>query len=455
MDENNNPSVAPAPEGGESQQSQQPQQPGLPVEAPAETIAQPPAEAPTVENPFAGFTPPAAEPAAEPAAQPYAAPAAQPAMPYAAPSAQGAEAPAARSAEPYYAAPAAAQQPAQPYGYEGYQPTTSFGQAPADAYQQAGYQQGAYQPYGAAQQPPVPPTPPVQSMYPGYEPPSANQKRRWPWFLLGLALGLVIGMGGCASCVGIMALADYDDYDTYDYANDSYRYDYDNDYDYDYDSPYHTWPPEDSYGFQDGTDLDATAGLFSYDEILAVFEPEGIEPGKPGEGNVCAKGIYTVGPDGQIPAGLYYLEGSNEKLSHYYLFDGEGGRYNVDDSVQYFGNYYADLDEGDLIVFDPGEDVTMHPASPTSTNPTAPYNNGCYRVGIDIPAGSYTITAYTVGEGETDEDSAAYVMKDLDFDEDSIVDTQYVIPGGKQVVTVTDGQYLELFAATATPVAQG
>lgn len=62
-------------------------------------------------------------------------------------------------------------------------------------------------------------------------------------------------------------------------------------------------------------------------------------------------------------------------------------------------------------------------------------------MGIDIPAGSYTITAATVGEGETDEDSAAFVMKNLDFDDDSIVDTKYVIPGGEQTVTVSNGQY--------------
>ena len=123
--------------------------------------------------------------------------------------------------------------------------------------------------------------------------------------------------------------------------------------------------------------------------------------------------------------------------------------------MQYFGNYFVDLDEGDLIVFDPGDEATMYPAPSTSTNPTAPYTNGCYRVGIDIPAGSYTITAATVGEGETDEDSAAFVMKNLDFDDDSIVDTKYVIPGGEQTVTVSNGQYLELFAATATSVAQG
>ncbi|MFR7403755.1 MAG: hypothetical protein ACLUW6_03725 [Coriobacteriaceae bacterium] len=65
-----------------------------------------------------------------------------------------------------------------------------------------------------------------------------------------------------------------------------------------------------------------------------------------------------------------------------------------------------------------------------------------------------TITAATVGEARPT-DSAAFVMKNLDFDDDSIVDTKYVIPGGEQTVTVSNGQYLELFAATATPVAQG
>ena len=42
-------------------------------------------------------------------------------------------------------------------------------------------------------------------------------------------------------------------------------------------------------------------------------------------------------------------------------------------------------------------------------------------------------------------------MKDLDFDDDSITDTKYVIAGGSQTVTVQDGDYLELFAAVATP----
>ena len=50
-----------------------------------------------------------------------------------------------------------------------------------------------------------------------------------------------------------------------------------------------------------------------------------------------------------------------------------------------------------------------------------------------------------------DQDSAAYVMKSLDFDGDTIIDTKYVLKGGTQTVTVKDGEWLELFAAVATP----
>ncbi|WP_296009439.1 hypothetical protein [uncultured Adlercreutzia sp.] len=418
----------------------QPVQPAPAAPAPQpEPVAQPQQPAQSA-NPFASMAQPQAAAPVEPAVAQPAAPAPQPSY---APYATGPQAAPAQAYQPQgaYAPEAAAAQAAQQAYYGSY----------GAAQQQP---QQAAQPYGA-QQPPVPPAaPPVQNVYPGYEPPQPGQKRRWPWFLLGLAVGLVIGMGGCASCVGFMALADYDDsYDSYDSSyNHSYDYDHNYNYDYDYDGEdYYSWPPEDN------SDLGSSSvGTYTLEEIAAVFENEGIEAGTVGEGDSCPKGYYTVGKDGQIPAGLYYLEGSNEKLSHFYVFDGEGnGRYEVGDAVQYFGNYYAELDEGDLMVYMPGDDGVMHPASPTSTEPVAPYTNGLYRVGVDIPAGSYTITAATVGEGETDEDSAAFVMKDLDWDDDSIVDTQYVIPGGKQVVTVTDGQYLELFAATATPVSQG
>ena len=427
--------------------------PDLTAAAPAADASEcaPAAAAPA--NPFATYHAPAPvavtpEPTAPvapvpvpPSAQPYAVGASEPAQPYATAAPTVAAAPAAPTVAPY----------SQPTAT--YDASASFYAAPDPA------AYSAYGTYGAPQQPGAgaPPTPPVPPapVY-GYEPPtSGGQKRRWPWFLLGLAVGLVVGMGGCASCVGVMALADYDNYDTYDY---DYNYDdeygYDHGYDYGYGDDYGSDVP--------GIDSDALNespfDTYSYDELAEMFEGAGLAAGVPGEDGRCAMGFYTVGPDGDIPAGLYFTEGSNEKLSRFYVFESESKKrgYELEDGVQYFGNYFVELDDGDLIVFLPGAaELTMHLAPATSFNPTAPYNNGCYRVGVDIPAGSYTITALPADEGETDDESAAYVMKDLEFNDDSIIDTQYVIPGGKQVVTVADGQYLELFAATATPVAQG
>ena len=73
-------------------------------------------------------------------------------------------------------------------------------------------------------------------------------------------------MGGCASCVGIMALADYDSsYDSYNSYDDGYDYNYDYDF-----GDTDMWAPEDSYG----TDEDASPyGGFTLDEIASVFEP--------------------------------------------------------------------------------------------------------------------------------------------------------------------------------------
>lgn len=377
--------------------------------------------------------------------------------PFAAVSAPGA------SAEPQ-GVPAGAPEPSsaasatQPYAV--YEPAPQQQAQPTPAAYSA-YEQ-AYNGYGAAQQPPVPPAPPATAPVYGYEPAAApsGQKRRWPWFLLGLAVGLVIGLGGCASCAGIMYAAHIDDdsvrsmpYGT----SDDYGYGYGHGYGY----------GQDGQGQGDSSSVpqmpsapnsESTAGTYTADEIAKAIFPDGAPAEAPAAGSVCKAGVYTVGASGQIPAGLYFMQGAENAESNFYIFepvDGAAGRYEPDDSVVYFGNYFAQLDEGDLVVFKPAGEETMYPAPAESFGPTAPYNDGCYRVGIDIPAGSYTITTYEPSAAVTTNECGAFVMKDLDFDEDSIVNSVYVIPGGKQVVTVTDGQYLELFAATATPVAQG
>ena len=378
---------------------------------------------------------------------------------------------------PQVAPEAAAQPTYQPYqvGYQS--PGTDAPWGSAETHRAVGAPQaaGAYQaPYGAPQDaswqstgtvPPVPPASPYpgQSAPYGYEPSGSQQKRRWPWFLLGLAVGLLIGMGGCVSCAGIMAVTAYDHGSSYNYAQPINP-------GIDLGTPDGEFDPSDNdrnQGDRDGSgnqgtrpDTDTTTpevGSYSLDEIKSVMFPDGAPDAAPADGDVCKEGIYTVGPKGQIPAGLYFLQGAEDAESRFFVFDGTDtpDYYKVDDSVVYFGNYFVELEEGDLIVFKPGADLTMYPAPATSFEPKTPYNDGCYRVGIDIPAGSYTITSYEPSAAVATADSGAYVMKDLDFDDDSIEESVYVIPGGKQVVTVKDGQYLELFAATATPVSQG
>lgn len=410
----------------ENNEQVKPGTPGAPSE-PQPAVPAVPAVSAGAVNPFAAVSAPGAS--AEPQGVPAGAP--EPSS-------------AASATQPYAVYEPAPQQPVQPTP------------AAYSAYEQA------YNGYGAAQQPPVPPAPPATAPVYGYEPAAApsGQKRRWPWFLLGLAVGLVIGLGGCASCAGIMYAAHIDDdsvrslpYGT----SDDYGYGYGHGYGY----------GQDGQGQGDSSSVpqmpsapnsESTAGTYTADEISKAAFPDGVPTEAPGAGSVCKAGVYEVGPSGQIPAGLYFMQGSENAESNFYVFeavDGVTGRYKADDSVVYFGNYFAQLDEGDLVVFKPAGDETMYPAPSESFGPTAPYNDGCYRVGIDIPAGSYTITTYEPSAAVTTNECGAFVMKDLDFDEDSIVNSVYVIPGGKQVVTVTDGQYLELFATTATPVAQG
>ena len=75
-------------------------------------------------------------------------------------------------------------------------------------------------------------------------------------------------------------------------------------------------------------------------------------------------------------------------------------------------------------------------------------------MGIDIPAGTYKVVAQSDAPATKSQEAAAYVMKDLDFDDDSILETKYVIAGGSQTITVSQGQYVELYAATMAPVDQ-
>ncbi len=307
------------------------------------------------------------------------------------------------------------------------------------AYQQT-YQQGYSEPTHAQAAPNASGSPdqtahqsPAQNAYNATNPP---KRRIWPWVLLGVCIVAVLSMGACVACTVSNAL--FNAYSEIGAVHSS------NDY------------PNVNNSADDDMDLDdlleslnnqgsITSGEYTLEQLESSFGLNQVTP----HDNSGGAGIYTVG-GGSLTPGLYYLSGDQNTQSTFWIYDQEdNGRYEYDFSVVYVGNYYVRLEAGDLLIWDPGvSGATLKPASPSSFAGNPPYLSGCYRVGIDIPAGTYRIT-YASSEFNDSGNGAAYVMKDLEFDDDSIIDVAYVIPGSLQTITLTNGQYLELYCAQA------
>ena len=307
--------------------------------------------------------------------------------------------------------------------------TAQPGAAPQQPAQAASYAAAApaqqAQPAGAAYQMPLQP----QAAYPAGAAASAQPKRKvWPWVLLACLLAFLIGLGGCAGCTAIGMLLGTEPVSR---DNSLHQYDYD-DLPYSYDS---STSSSDTYGGFTLDDIRNAAGTLTND----------VDEGK------AASGAYVVGKD--IDAGYYFLQGMTSQEGNFYVFTPEGsGTYSLKASIVYVGHYFYNLEEGQVIVFMPaGNDLRMIPSDQADFNPSAPYSSGLYRVGEDIPAGTYTITVSDDAPRSTTQEYATYVMKDLEFSDDSILDTKYLLKGSKQTVTVEEGQLLELYGCTATP----
>lgn len=329
-----------------------------------------------------------------------------------------------QTSQPYPQPPNPHGQVQNPYGQPAQQPYT---QAP-----QAGYPtQPPYPGYAPGQQPPMPPYP-GQAPYAG-APVPPQKKKVWPWVLGACLLILVLGIGGCVSCTTAAIVSDIAD-SRYNSSSKPYGYDYDYNYD---------------YGLDSADPLDALGG-FSLDTIKKTFS---LSDGKLENGKYTP-GVYEVGADKTLMPGTYFIEGSQTAEGNFYAFvsSTKNAEYRLDSSIVYFGNYFVEVKEGDIVAFEaPASEMRMYPLTEATFSPQAPYQSGLYRVGTDIPAGSYTINAIPEAMATATQESAAFVMKDLEFNTDSITDTKYVLPGGTQTVTVKDGDYLELYAASATP----
>ena len=305
-------------------------------------------------------------------------------------------------------------------------------QAPGNA-DPAAVPQIAQQPsvYAAAPQAPY-----TQPSYGAPQPPAnpyaavaPKPAKKWPWVLLGCALAFLMGLGGCVGFATVGMVAD----SLHSRADGVHSFDFD-DLPYGYDPD--DLPDSDYYGGFTLSDIKEAAG-----DLPCEIDDEG----------KATPGVYVVGRD--IDEGLYFLQGNPSTESECYLFDPEGfGTYNMDAAVTYTGNYFADLEDGQVVVFMPSSaSMLMIPADQADFQPQAPYVSGLYRVGQDIPAGTYTIAVSPDAPRNASQDYAAYVMKDLDFDDDSITDSKPLLRGSTQTITVEDGEWLELFGTIATP----
>ncbi len=485
MNEESNPSGNASPEAF----------PQTPAEAPASGDG----ESPTLPaSPVEGAAPTPAEPAPSVPAQPAqaAAAAAQPSPTFQqAPRFAGSQQASASQVDPAAAAPT--QPVTQPA------PAPGFSAAPQTPPQQHAYAAPHVYAPTTPTQPSSPFTPPPAQPQPqpGAATPTSGGANKKPWLyaLVGGAAGLLIG-AVCASGCTMLALhagygpqqgamehgyygqndrAPYGD-DRYDYDNrygDAYDYDwfydddyYGHDYGYDYDDRSYN---HDGYGYGDngagsgsnsdrgdqnsgGSNAGASQNALTFDEIEDML---GITPAAAQNGKY-EPGAYVVGANEQLKPGLYFLEGTQGKEGKFIVFEQTGQTggtplYEAETSCVYVGSYFVNLEEGDAFAYMPADrESRFFDASQAALDKDAPYESGLYRVGTDIPAGSYTVTvAPGTVEGATQE-NAAYVMKDLEFNDDSITDTKYVIAGSSQTVELADGQWLELYGAIATPEKQ-
>ena len=164
-----------------------------------------------------------------------------------------------------------------------------------------------------------------------------------------------------------------------------------------------------------------------------------------------AAGVYYVGTD--IPAGGYWFTGKTDELSNFYLLkpsDSSTGSATLYDTVHinsYYGHNLTNLEDGEVLILD--NDGTMVPLDQMRETFCSPYGSGVYRVGVDVPEGTYQLV---VGDG-ADDYSACYVMADLDYDEDSsYLYSDYFVKGDKAgTVTLKAGTYIELYNMQMKP----
>ena len=154
-------------------------------------------------------------------------------------------------------------------------------------------------------------------------------------------------------------------------------------------------------------------------------------------------GVYYVGKD--IPAGSYWLSGEETTTTYYFKLTPDNSSqgsttYTVAHENSYYGHNIVEVSEGEVLI----AESSALALDKMTKKFSAPYQSGVYRVGIDIPAGTYTLSP-----GSANDYYAYYVMKDLSYTNDSYIDKSYFMNSKEQpTITLEEGTYIELYNLT-------
>lgn len=206
---------------------------------------------------------------------------------------------------------------------------------------------------------------------------------------------------------------------------------------------------------------------FTYEELLQQHE---VQPGAQSAEGIFSKGAYIVGTSTQggssekpkIEPGVYYLEGNQKQIGHIYVYTpapDEPGKYQIQTPFSYLGFMLIQYNAGDAVFFIPPTDTaTMYVASAKIQDSNkGQLKSGLYRVGVDIPAGTYTVTqekeSANAIAAEVEDYPTVNVYSSMVYTAATTLYTEQLPPlakGARKIqVTVTDGQFLELYGCEA------
>ena len=260
--------------------------------------------------------------------------------------------------------------------------------------------------------------------------------------VIAIVAAVLVGMGGCVACATVVSTA-LDDQDAAWYTHDNSA---------DQKGTYYDAPKTEQESLNRETRRDfglaGNAALSNAELDTIQSNRFGNASKAPDASGAYAAGVYHVGTD--IPAGSYWFTGSETSLSYFYILQPASSSPSAYDTVHinsYYGHNLMDLQDGDVLILN--NKGTMVPINKMNDAFTAPYGSGVYRVGTDIPEGTYQLI---VGDGANDY-SACYVMSDLNFDEDSsYLYSDYFVKGDNpETITLEAGTYIELYNMQMKP----